>query len=186
MQDRGGRRRAPAALALLALTFSACTQFAVRSKQDPAVDFGRLQTYAWLPVGDAAPADQRVQDRAIDRRIRTATEQELQAKGYRPAGAEPADFLLNYRISTSPDDALVGTQRNYVGDPWWGGWSGAYAVYESSDAGTLYLAALDAGTKRMIWVGAAHARLLPHISYEKRVKRVDAAVQKILAAFPKR
>jgi hypothetical protein len=181
----GRRRRTRACfLALLALVAPGCSQFDVRARQDPNADFGRLRTYAWLPPGEAEPADQRVNDRAIDRRIRAATEGELRVKGYRPADSEPADILLNYRLSTSPGDALHGGPAYARG--LWEGWPGAGAVYDTYDIGTLYLAALDGATKQMIWIGAARARLLPHISYEKRAKRVDAAVRRILAPFPKR
>ena len=174
-------------ITLLSLALGGCTRFDVRAKQDPNADLSRLQTYAWLPPNEAEPADQRVNDRGIDARIRAATGQELQAKGYRPVEAEP-DFLLNYRLSSSPSDAIGAGRRGYRGhgEGIWGGWVGIDTVYDTHDVGTLYLAVIDARTRRMVWVGLAQARLLPHVSYEKRVERVDAAVQKILAGFPKR
>jgi uncharacterized protein DUF4136 len=178
-----GRRIGTCVLAVLTLLLVACSQFHVRSKQDPGADFGRLRTYAWLPPEQAEPADQRVQDRAVDRRIRTATENQLRAKGYRPADSAPADFLLNYRVSTSPDDALYATHAGYSG-ALWQEWLGASTVYDSYDRGTLYLAALDGSTKHMIWVGAASARLLPQVSLQKRMERVDEAIEQILAPFP--
>jgi len=167
-----------------ALALAACSQFDVRTQRDPSADFSRRRTFAWLPADEAEPADQRVNDRGIDRELRAATDAQMRAKGYVPAGTEPADILLNYRVTTSPDDALGGSRRQFT--PMWGGWPEASHVYHSYDAGTLYLAALDGPTKRMIWVGAAQARLLPHISYEKRVERVHAVVEKILASFPPR
>jgi hypothetical protein len=172
------------AVAVFAAGLTGCTQFQVRSRQDPAVDFARLGTYAWLPADQAEPADQRVNDRGIDRRIRAAVEEQMRAKGYQPADAAP-DFLLNYRLSMSPGDAVLAGRRGYVGDPWMG-WYGANAVYDSHDDGTLYVAAVNPETKRMIWVGGAQARILPHLTYEKRAKRAQAAVEKLLAAFPKR
>jgi hypothetical protein len=36
----------------------------------------------------------------------------------------------------------------------------------------------------MIWLGVANACLLPHASFEKRMRRVDVAVHEILAGFP--
>ena len=176
----------PLAVGLLALAIAGCSQFDIRTRQDPSANFASLRTFAWLPRDQAEPADQRVLDPAIDRRIRAAAEADLQAKGYRPAGTAPADFLLNYRFSTSPDDALHGNRGASYAGGLWGGWNGADAVYESYDVGTLYLAALDPRTKQMFWVGAACGRRLQNISYERRAERADTAVAKILESFPKR
>ena len=176
---------APRVLALLAMTLVACSQFGVRSSRDPAADFTRLNTYAWLPLDQVELADQRVLDRYIDTRIRSAVDRELGAKGFRPAAGEP-DFYLNYRVATQPDDAVKGGWRPHYG-PGWGAYPGAETLLrENFDAGTLFIAAVDRPSRRAIWLGAAQARLLPHISLEKRAKRVDDAVHAILADFPRR
>ena len=49
----------PILLALLV----ACNQFRVRSAFDPGADFTRLRTYAWLPLDQGEPEDQRFLDR---------------------------------------------------------------------------------------------------------------------------
>jgi len=178
-------RRTLLALAVLGQVLVACSQFSVRSSVDPSVDFGRLQTYAWLPLDQAAPADQRVLDRYLDSRIRKAVDRELGGKGFRPAAGDP-DFYLNYRVATEPSDSVKGGRRPLYG-PGWGDYPGAETLLrENFDAGTLYIAALDGTSKRGMWLGAAQARLLPHISLEKRAKRVDDAVHAILADFPRR
>jgi hypothetical protein len=171
--------------ALVAFALAGCTRFDVRTRQDPAADLGRVHTYAWLPVAEAEPADQRVNDRLVDRQIRAATENELRTKGYQPADGGRPDVLLNYRVSTSPTEVVHANQPQYLRGMW-DGWSGMEGVYDSYDVGTLYIAVLDGTEKRMIWVGAARTRLLPHVSDEKRMKRVDAAIHQILASFPKR
>jgi hypothetical protein len=174
-----------AALVLSALALVACSQFSVRAKQDPSADFSKLQTYAWLPLDQVDPADQRMLDRYLDTRIRKAVDTELGAKGYRPATGEP-DFWLNYRLATDPGDAVKGGRRFYYG-PGWGAWPGAETVLrENYDAGTLYIGALDGSSRKGIWIGAAQARILPHISLEDRAKRVDDAVHSILESFPRR
>jgi len=179
-------RPRPTPTLFLALVLVACSQFGVRSSRDPAADFARLRTYAWLPLDQADPADQRVLDRYIDARIRSAVGRELGGKGFQPASAGEPDFYLNYRLATEPADAVKGGRRPYYG-PGWGAWPGGETLLrENFDAGTLYLGALDADSKRAIWLGAAQARLLPHISLEKRAKRVDDAVHAILADFPRR
>ena len=185
------RSLASASAAALSLVFAVagCSQFTVRTRQDPAEDFAALRTFAWLPVSEAAPADQRVQDRAVAARLRTGVENELRAKGYLPAeDAQPADFLVNWRITSTPTSAVRGDPLYAAwGTGWWTGWEGGAAVYSDSyDTGTLFLAILDPRSKRIVWLGAAEARLLPHISLERRLKRVDAAVGDILADFPTR
>lgn len=183
------RPRAAWRIALLvAVAFAGCAQFAVRARHDPSADFARLHTFAWLPKGEAAPADQYVLDRAIDARLREAVDRELRAKGFVPAGDVAPDFLLNYRLTTAPASEARGEPWRFGwGTGWWTGWPGAEGIYtESYDEGTLFLAVIQPRTKRMIWIGSAQARMLPHISLEKARKRVDAAVHKILENFPPR
>lgn len=180
-------------LVLICLTVltSACTQFKVRSHRDPAVAFDSLRTFAWLPKADAEPADQNVQHRGFDRRIRADVERALREKGYEPAAGGAADFLLNYRVTSTPTSATRGYGRGYgsVGGwgGWWMGWPGWEGAYtENFDQGALFIAALDPATKHMTWLGVAQARLLPHISYERSLDRIDDAVEQILEGFPAR
>lgn len=176
----------PAVLLLMAL--AGCSQFAVRTRADPSADFAGLHTFAWLPLSEAAPADQRLRDRTVDARLRADVDRELRTKGFVPAGDGAPDFLLNYRLASSPASSVRGDPARFGwGTGWWVGWAGAEAIYtESYDTGALFLAVIDPRTKHMIWIGAAEARLLPHISIEKRFERVDAAIRRILQDFPPR
>lgn len=176
------RRRFCVALVVLLL---GCSQFRVRFRHDPNVDFGRLHTYAWMPLAEVDPADQRVLDRYIDTRIRSDADEVLRAKGFRPADSREPDFWLNYRLASQPAEDVKGNPGRYFSSAWWYGWPGSEGFYtETYDEGALYIAVVDPRTKHLMWLGAAGARLLPHISFEQRVKRVDAAVKQILASFP--
>jgi hypothetical protein len=169
-----------------ALVLVGCTQFLVRSHRDPAVSFANLRTYAWLPKDQAEPADQNVQHRGFDRRIRADVERALQEKGYAPASGGDADFLLNYRVTSTPTEAMRGTRSVGGWGGWWIGWPGWEGAYtENFDQGALFIAALDPQSKHMTWLGVAQARLLPHISYDRSLGRIDDAVQKILEDFPR-
>jgi hypothetical protein len=173
---------------LLGVALAGCSRFAVRTRHDPSADFAALHTFAWLPPNEAAPADQYVLDRAIDARIRSAVGGELRAKGFGPAEGAAPDFLLNYRLASTPASGARGDPMRFGwGTGWWVGWAGSEAIYtESYDNGALFLAVLDPRSRRMIWIGAAEARLLPHISLERSLERVDAAVHRILEDFPPR
>jgi len=183
-----GSRVAPVLLVCAGLAVAGCSRFAVRSVKDPAADFRSIHTYAWLPVEEAAPADQRVQDRYLDRRLRGAVGAELGARGVVPAapGQQP-DVLLNYRLSTSPvTSPRVDPDLRFGGSAWLA-WPDASALTSQSyDQGALYIAMIDPRSRRMIWVGVAEARLVPTMSLDRKTKRVDAAARSILASFPPR
>lgn len=173
------RVRASRALILIvAVATVACSQYeqlSVRSAWDRGADFSRLQTFAWLPGADAEPGDQRAADRVVDGRLRADVDRVLRAKGFAPAAAGAApDFLLNYRITT---DAEWGSSE------WQPGWAGTATVI-ADDPGTLYLGVLDPTTRKLLWFGATPARLLPHLSMETQLGRVDTGVEKILKRFP--
>jgi len=170
---------------ILLLLLVACSQFSVKSRFDPSANFGRLRTYAWLPPEEAEPADQRLLDRYLDKRLRTAVETELRTKGYAPATADAPDFLVNYRLATEAETSNRGGRAFPSGSTVWGGWGGTESAFvESYDAGTLYIAVIDGSSRRMVWIGYAQARLLSTASLERKAERVDAATHQILASFP--
>jgi hypothetical protein len=181
-------RAASALLVLAGLVLAGCSRYAVRSVHDPGADLRSLRTYAWLPPEQAAPADQRVQDRYLDRRLRTAVDTELRAKGIVPAapGQQP-DVLLNYRLSTSAATSLQADPDLRFGGSAWMAWPDASGfTSQTYDEGALYIAMIDPRSRRMIWVGVAEARLVPTMSLDRKAKRVDAAARSILAGFPPR
>src|SRR5262249_28435501 len=105
---------------LAGLVVAGCSRFSARPTHDPAANFRDLRTYAWLPPEHAAPADQRVQDRYLDRRLRAAVDTELRGKGYTPVEpGQPPDFLLNYRLATTPDSSMhADPDLRFGGTPW--------------------------------------------------------------------
>ena len=171
----------------LVLALAGCTQFAIRSDHDRTADFSRLRTYGWLPLGDVAPAVRQAADTdgpaaAVDAFF-TALCPGLWADIDEPVKDR---YRNNAAMLFAESTEQQGTaSRSYLLGARWEGWSGIEPVYQDTyREGTLYLAVLDGRTKRMIWIGAASARILPHIPLEKRAKRVDAAVHQILDRFP--
>lgn len=181
------RRLSFVAPLVIAVAATGCSQFTVRSRTDPSQDWSTVRTFAWLPKSEAAPADQVTQDRAVDKRIRADVEREMAAKGYALA-ADPssADVLVNWRITSKPaSDARADPVAAW--GSWWSGWNNAYAVYSDDfDTGALFIAIVDPKRRQMIWVGAAEARLLPHVSLDRRLGRVDDAVKATMKTLPAR
>jgi hypothetical protein len=176
-------RRAPTIrVLLLALLLAGCSRYELRIQPDPSVDVTRFRTWAWLPGELCEPADQRLPDRYIDRKLREAAARVLRKRGYEPAGDGTPDFWLNYRL-TSDDASRYYVPRGY-GLAQWSRWD--RAGVDTYDEGTLILDAIEVAPRELVWRGSASARLLPHISLEKRAERVEDVIEKILGEFPAR
>ena len=171
-----------AALALLLALAVACSQFDVHTYRDPSADVTQFRSWDWLPEELLAPADQRLPDRYLDRKLRDA-ERVLRAKGYvRAAGASP-DFFLNYRLTTVDRTSPQPPYRYGLG-AWWP--EREARARDSHDVGTLLLDVVSAQTRALVWRGTASARLLPHASLEKSARRTELVVEHVLEDFPAR
>lgn len=177
--------RAIVAVLALVLFAGACSRFSVQADADPNVDFARFTTFAWLPKDQAPPVDQWMQDRAIEKRVQSGIEAGLRAKGYRPAEGGKPDLLVTYRL-TSESRSSTGVPSSYSGYNL-GWWSNARMMRtDNYERGTLMVDVIDAADRDLVWRGSASARLLPHISFDKRAKRATDAVERIMKDFPAR
>jgi hypothetical protein len=172
-------------LALAILVIAGCSQFTVRANRDPAADFGRYRSFAWLPLAAAAPDDQTTGDRALDKRIYEAIEGEVQKKGYVPAASDKADLLLTYRLLRT--DGYQEPKLPYAAQWHRGAYMEAYhASPDTYERGTLIIDVVDRAQSELVWRGLASARLQPHTSYDSTVKRARAAIEQTLASLPAR
>src|SRR5262245_12725012 len=107
-----------AALGLLVAVAVGCARFDVHVDRDPSVDLTQFRSWAWLPPDLQEPADQRLLDRYLDRKLRDAVERVLRAKGYAPAAGEAPDLFLNYRLTTG-DHSSPQPPYGYGLGGWW-------------------------------------------------------------------
>jgi hypothetical protein len=173
------RVRDLAIAALLGVT-AACTQFEVRTAGDPGFDVAGHPSWGWLPLDLSAPADQRLPDRHLERKLVTTVGRVLQEKGYREDATAP-ELFVNYRLS-SRDHTDVELVPGYG----IGAWTQRHSWDDTYERGTLRIDVIDAGTRTLVWRGTASARLLDHASYEKRAKRTEEVVRQVLETFPRR
>jgi hypothetical protein len=162
---------------LALLTLAAGTAAAVSVSQNflPETDFTHLKTYFWVKV-----EGQNV-DPITDEQIKRAVDTQLQAKGWRKLDSSEADAYVAYQV------AVVQTQElNYYsnyGYSWrWGGSTSAYT--RTINRGTLTLDVYDRATKALVWRGSATDTLKSKSKPEKRQKRLDKAMAKLLGDFP--
>ena len=178
-------RRRPQRCVVLGLLVAAavgCTRFDVHVNRDPSVDLTRLRSWAWLPADLQEPADQRLLDRYLDRKLRATADRVLREKGVVPANGGTPDFFLNYRLTSNDRSSSAPPYRYGLG----GWWSEAEARSRDSYAvGTLLLDVVLPQTRSLVWRGTASARLVPHASLEKSANRVELVVERILENFPR-
>ena len=175
---------------LLLATLSGCSTMQISSDHDPSISFAGLKTYNWIPEPQKATGDPRIDDPFIERRIRDAVDNQLAAQGYNKQAAGTPDFLIGYHVALDKKLA-VSTMNEYYGTvvgPRWHHstprWYGSETYVYDYDEGSLILDIIEAGTRKLLWRGSARARVDTTASAERKTKRINEAVQRILAQFP--
>lgn len=153
-------------IALAALV--GCASAHVTSDWDRNARFGSYHSYAWMET----PRMQAMQHATLfDRRLRSAVEAELAAKGFRKSeSGDEADVLLVYDAGMR--EKLDVQSRGVAGQ--------RLDVREYRE-GSLVIDVVDATTMSLVWRGTADAEIRgPDQSGEKITK----AVQKMFGRFP--
>ena len=153
----------------LALLFAAAAT-AVERTWDESFDFSSVKGFAWVeePGWKVNPL--------ADRRIRSAVESTLEAKGYSITKPGSADLLLDYRAAVR--------DRLQIDEVWRGRRLRGPVVrvwdVTSYAEGTLLLDMLSPGEGDVVWRGSISGA----ISRETADKRINKAVSKLLKKFP--
>ena len=187
MQFPAALRSGPAPLALAALLLSlapACSSISVDTDYDPAADFSKLQSYAWMPV--VPTGDPRIDSDLLDGRVRRSVEAELELRGYEKRGEAEVDFLVTYHAAIESkldvNTVVSSYPYGYRGHP--------RAVYTDTivneyDLGTLIIDIVSARSKSLIWRGSGQARVNTSAGTpEERETRIRKAVAAIMKKFP--
>lgn len=152
-----------------------CSPVSVRHDYDTTADFSRLKNYSWLPV----PVQANINELDV-KRIQSAVNSQLQAKGY--AMAPNPDFLIAMHMGSQEKIQVTDWGYNYgPRGRYWG--PGRVDVYQYEE-GTLILDFVDTRTKELIWRGVATGEIDRYASPEKREKKINRVVEKILKKFP--
>jgi len=178
--------------ALFVATFlGACSTVSVVSDYDRDFNFAGLHTYRW-PTGNEGirRADMLVENPLIYKRVQSAVDSRLQARGYRLADSTVADFIVhahagvkqvrNYypRMGVSFGFGSRGPYR-----PWWGPYGG-YTYVSTYEEGSLVLDVIDARKKELAWRGVATGVVRNYRNPEAMQRDIDEAVERILEKFP--
>jgi len=161
-------------LALLA----GCSSISVNHDYDREADFASYKTYDWIP----RPASATGVNSSLNReRIRSAVENELQAKGLRQSSADP-DLLLAFHVGV--ENRIEVTDWGYTYPGRYYGWGGRDIDVQQYREGTLVVDLINSSSKQLVWRGSAQGTLHDNPTPEKREKNINNAVGKIFYNYP--
>ncbi|MEN8200221.1 MAG: DUF4136 domain-containing protein [Thermodesulfobacteriota bacterium] len=179
------------AFAALLFLCSACATLSVNTDYNPAYDFSRLRTYAWLDDGTPPGTDARINNDLVIDRVRSAVEWTLAAKGYVKSDAASADFRMSW-LGVIDKKLQLDTIEHFYSpygygslyrDPFWAD-PPAYTTVREYEVGTLIIDVLDPVRHKLIWRGTGSDRLSSTSDPVKITREINAAVSAILKDFP--
>ncbi|GAB3302970.1 DUF4136 domain-containing protein [Hymenobacter tenuis] len=185
----------PLTLSVLGLTLllgaSGCastSRVGVTSDFDHSVNFRAYKTWAWYPQQptDTEGGPAKGYESFLDKRIRTAVEQQLAQKGLSRVEKNP-DVYVAYSARVEDKQRSNTGYYGPYGYPYgyYGGWygRGGFGQQPITDykAGTVILDFVDANRKELAWRGQGQAQVDQQTISEQEVQRI---VTSILGTFP--
>jgi hypothetical protein len=170
------------AVAVLIVMIGCKTPLALNYDYDTTADFTTMKTFGWMPpTGNAAG------DELVVKRIRSAVNVQLQAKG-RTEVPENPDFLIAMQLSgktTYGGSRAVGLSVGIpVGKAGRLSVGGAKSKPIENKEGTLVLSFVDARTQSLAWRATATAAVRSGASPEEQQTRIHEVVAEMFKQFP--
>lgn len=174
------------------ISLAGCSTLSVTSDYDNKVNFSAWHTYRWQQVPDTARVQNLLASNPlVYRRVMSAVDRELAARGYTIRERGPVDFTVSASgsiremVRVEPDP--VAWRFSYFrGRPgwyrmWWGEPFPNYTYYEE---GVLVIDLSDASRKELAWRGAVSGMVRSYRTPEQMQAAIDNAVRKLLLVFP--
>jgi len=158
----------------------------VRTQAAPDADFSGRSTFRFLPVPrptngvTLSDGDPMIENSITNRALRDQIRQDLEARGYRPANGESADF--DVAVYASSSQAL--DIRTYDYGYTWRRWPREYTEVTPYERGTVIVDMVDPKSHELLWRGQGVAAVStdPNKFAGEATKEVDAILKKFPAA----
>jgi hypothetical protein len=142
---------------------------------DRSAPFARFKTYSWVK---GTP----VKDQLNDKRIVSAIDSQLLAKGFTKVAEGDADVLVAYHASFDKSLQINGSSSGYGYR--FGAMRTGRATLDEVTVGTIAIDLVDASNKTIVWRGLASGELDPAAKPEKREKNIQKAAAKLFKNYP--
>jgi len=174
----------------LLLSLTGCATIRISTQYNPKATFSDLKTYAWIVSPEGATGDPRLDNPKLHSEIRQAVERRLLAQGYEKKESGTPDFWVGYHAAIERKESVraINESSGYApAEGWRTGPIGfdqpETTVYEYEE-GSLILDISNPATRKLLWRGSAQAKVDRYTSDQKRQRRINTAVKKILSQFP--
>jgi hypothetical protein len=148
----------------------------VNTHYDRAADFNKYKTYSWTKV--------QTDDVLWGGHTKEAVNSALAAKGWNEVetGGDVTIIAMEMTKKRNTLDTYYGDFQGGWGWRWGGGFPDAPTTEDTYRIGTLVVDMFDSNSKKLIWRSSASEALSS--KSDKNIKKLDRAVQKMLAHFP--
>lgn len=175
----------------LLLLMGACSSYTVKYDFDPGASFRGYRSFDWYAASKAAKAKSQAPGNPImDKRVRLAVEQQLQAKGYRLERTADPDFLVTYYPIIRNRQYRTRTTVGVGGGGWYRPWGYGVGTRFSTvqthryQEGTIILEIVDYKTNQLVWHAAAEGALSGLDNPDEAQDQINRAVRDLLEKFP--
>ena len=176
-------RALPLSAALLSLALlGACRSYNVTYDYDVTASYSRYKTFDYYTSKKGTGGTTSL----MDKRVRAAVENELQAKGFSMETKADPDFLVTYYpiVQNRKVRTTVRSGWGWGYRPFYGGVGVSSSQVRNHKEGSIVIEIVDFKTNQMIWQGAADGALTGLENPEDANEVVPKAVRDILAKFP--
>lgn len=170
-----------AALLSLAL-LGACSSYQISYDYDVTASYGRYKTFDYYASKKGTGGTTSL----MDKRVRSAVEKELQAKGFIMETRADPDFLVTYYpvVQERKVRTNVRMGMGWGFRPIYGRIGTSTSQVRKYKEGTIVIEIVDFRSNQMIWQGAAAGALTGLNTPEDADEVVPKAVREILSKFP--
>lgn len=176
---------------LFVFFLAGCSTLSVVSDYDHEYDFGTITTYRWPSDKEGIrKGDVLLENPLVYKRVQSAVNQQLQAKGFKLTSSKNADVIVYAHAGIKKRKTYhhsfgvgIGYDPYWWYSPWWGPYGG-YTYVSYYEEGSLVLDIIAAKTKELVWRGVATKVVRDYRTTEAMQRDINEAVAEILAGFP--
>ena len=179
----------------LSVLVAACATIHVESFEDPAVDVGGLDSWAWSPDAGKGPFDIEFSDSMYEDAIRDGIAAGLSGNGYTESDTASADFLVSYHaIRRGTEGYAPVNDTSDVPGTWYS--QADDQVSTTADSGGSWAAEFDQAElmvdimlqseKIMAWRGKATTEIIYTKPNRRQLSRLKKAVRRVMQEFPEK